>query len=325
MDSYQWNEQEASMPTDMAACFDTIVVDDTVGLYIKEIGGVPLLTSEQEVTLAQSIETGIAALNELKQCADPIERAALQQAALDGLTARDHLICANFRLVISIAKKYLGRGVPFLDLIQEGNIGLIRAANKYNYKLGHRFSTYATWWIRQAITRAISDQSRTVRVPVHMGEQITKTLRTAHRLAQELGHEPSAEELAAALEIPTRKAQEVLKAASIPLSLDMPIGDEGDGELGDLVEDKDGSTPDKDVTDTMLRELVRDIMHGLPPREARILQLRYGLLNGETHTLEEVGKKLGITRERVRQIEAQALKRLRHPMHSRRLRGFLQE
>jgi RNA polymerase primary sigma factor len=244
---------------------------------------------------------------------------------MDGLAAREHLIRANSRLVISVAKKYIGRGVPFLDLIQEGNIGLIRAANKFNYQLGHKFSTYATWWIRQAVTRAIADQSRTIRVPVHMGDQINKLLRTSHRLTQELGREPTSEELADALDIPTRKAEEMLRVARRPLSLEMPTDDEGESELGDFIEDEDGLAPDEEVTSTMLRDLLQGILQDLPPREVRILQLRYGLVDGETYTLEEVGKKLGVTRERVRQIEAQALSRLRHPTHARKLRDFLKK
>jgi RNA polymerase primary sigma factor len=213
--------------------------------------------------------------------------------------------------------------VPFLDLIQEGNIGLIRAANKFNYRLGHKFSTYATWWIRQAVTRAIADQSRTIRVPVHMGDQINKLLRTSHRQTQELGREPTSEELANAMDIPTRKAEEMLRVARRPLSLEMPTDEEGESELGDFIEDEEVAAPDDEVTSAMLRQLLQDILQDLPPREVRILQLRYGLVDGETYTLEEVGKKLGVTRERVRQIEAQALSRLRHPTHSRKLKDFL--
>jgi len=241
----------------------------------------------------------------------------------DGLNAREHLIRANSRLVISVAKRYIGRGVPFLDLTQEGNIALIRAANKFNYQLGHKFSTYATWWIRQAVTRAIADQSRTIRVPVHMGDQINKLLRISHRLTQELGRSPTSAELAGAMEIPTRKAEEMLRVARRPLSLEMPTDDEGNSELGDFIEDEDSAAPDENVTSAMLRELLRDTLQDLPPREVRILQLRYGLVDGETYTLEEVGKKLGVTRERVRQIEAQALSRLRHPTHARKLRDYL--
>jgi len=247
----------------------------------------------------------------------------LMETVLDGLAAREHIIRANSRLVISVAKKYIGRGVPFLDLIQEGNIGLIRTADKFNYRLGHKFSTYATWWIRQAVTRAIADQSRTIRVPVHMGDQINKLLRASHRLTQELGRDPTSEELANALEIPTEKAEEMIKVARQPLSLDMSIDDEGDSELGDFIEDEEVTAPDDAVTSSMLREELQHILQDLPPREVRILQLRYGLVDGETYTLEEVGKKLGVTRERIRQIESQALSRLRHPVRSRRLKGFL--
>ena len=311
---------------DEKAYFDTIEIDDTIGLYLKEIGRVPLLTAEEEVTLAKRMEVGLIALEQLSQDGlEPEERAGLKMLMKDGQAAREHLIRANSRLVISVAKKYIGRGVPFLDLIQEGNIGLIRATNKFNYRLGHKFSTYATWWIRQAVTRAIADQSRTIRVPVHMGDQINKLLRTSHRLTQELGREPASEELAAAMEIPTRKAEDMLKVARRPLSLEMPTDAEGDSELGDFIEDQDSPAPDEKVTSAMLQELLRDVLQYLPPREVRILQLRYGLVDGETYTLEEVGKKLGVTRERVRQIEAQALSRLRHPTHSRKLRDYLKK
>jgi len=311
---------------DEEAYFRTIAIDDTVGLYLKEIGRVSLLTAEEEVTLAKRMEAGqIAQENLSEDGLNPEERAELNKIMQDGLAAREHLIRANSRLVISVAKKYIGRGVPFLDLIQEGNIGLIRAANKFNYRLGHKFSTYATWWIRQAVTRAIADQSRTIRVPVHMGDQINKLLRTAHRLTQELGRTPATNELAAALEIPTRKAEEMLKVARRPLSLEMPTDAEKDSEMGDFIEDEDSPAPEDEVTSSMLRELLQGILQDLPPREVRILQLRYGLVDGETYTLEEVGKKLGVTRERVRQIEARALSRLRHPTHSRRLKDFLKK
>jgi RNA polymerase primary sigma factor len=314
----------AELSLDEQAYFDTIEIDDTIGLYLKEIGRVPLLAAEEEVMLAQRMEAGRAAQSRLK--ADgltPEERQALEAVVQDGLAAREHLIRANSRLVISVAKKYIGRGVPFLDLIQEGNIGLIRAANKFNYKLGHKFSTYATWWIRQAVTRAIADQSRTIRIPVHMGDQINKLLRTSHRLTQELGREPTSEELADALEVPTRKAEDMLRVARRPLSLETPTDEEGESELGDFIEDEDSLAPEEEVGSAMLRDLLQSILQELPPREVRILQLRYGLVDGETYTLEEVGKKLGVTRERVRQIEAQALSRLRHPTHARKLRDFL--
>jgi RNA polymerase primary sigma factor len=315
---------QADSAADRRAYFDTITIDDTIGLYLKEIGSVPLLTAEEEVSLAKRMEVGQVAREELNQNSSNFgKQVELKRDMLDGLSAREHLIRANSRLVISVAKKYIGRGVPFLDLIQEGNIGLIRAANKFNYQLGHKFSTYATWWIRQAVTRAIADQSRTIRVPVHMGDQINRLLRTSHRLTQELGREPNSEELAASLDIPKNKAEEMLRVARRPLSLEMPTDDEGDSELGDFIEDEDSLAPDEEVTTSMLQELFQELLQDLPPREVRILQLRYGLVDGETYTLEEVGKKLGVTRERVRQIEAQALSRLRHPTHSRRLRDFL--
>jgi len=311
-------------PADLETYFDTVRIDDTIGLYIKEVGRVPLLTAEEEVALAKRMEAGKLAQKELDAGdIEPEERTGLMETVLDGLAAREHIIRANSRLVISVAKKYIGRGVPFLDLIQEGNIGLIRTADKFNYRLGHKFSTYATWWIRQAVTRAIADQSRTIRVPVHMGDQINKLLRASHRLTQELGRDPTSEELAKALEIPTEKAEEMIKVARQPLSLDMSIDDEGDSELGDFIEDEEVTAPDDAVTSSMLREELQHILQDLPPREVRILQLRYGLVDGETYTLEEVGKKLGVTRERIRQIESQALSRLRHPVRSRRLKGFL--
>jgi len=318
--------RESDAAADQKTYFDTIAIDDTIGLYLKEIGRVPLLTAEEEVMLAKRMEAGQIARERLNEDRlDSEEQGRLREIVLDGLAAREHIIRANSRLVISVAKKYIGRGVPFLDLIQEGSIGLIRTADKFNYQLGNKFSTYATWWIRQAVTRAIADQSRTIRVPVHMGDQINKLLRTAHRLTQELGREPTSEELAGALEIPTRKAEEMLRVARRPLSLEMPTDDEGDSELGDFIEDEDSLAPDDAVISSMLRELLQGILQDLPPREVRILQLRYGLVDGETYTLEEVGKKLGVTRERVRQIEAQALSRLRHPTHSRKLRDFLKK
>ncbi len=303
---------------------DAIGMDDPLGLYLKEISQVPLLTAEEEVELAKRMEAGRAAQKELKRDdLTPEERERLQAIVEDGLAARAHLIRANSRLVVSVAKKYIGRGMPFLDLIQEGNIGLVRTADKFNYRLGHKFSTYATWWIRQAVTRAIADQSRTIRVPVHMGDQITRLLRTAHRLTQELGREPTSQELADELEIPRQKAEEMLKASYHPLSLDMPVDDEGENELGDFIEDGRVVMPDEEVNTAELRALLQEMLQELPPRAVRILQLRYGLLDGQTYTLEEIGKKLGVTRERVRQIEAQALSRLRHLSRLRRLKDFM--
>ncbi|MBN2390481.1 MAG: sigma-70 family RNA polymerase sigma factor [Anaerolineae bacterium] len=305
--------------------YRAIEVDDTIGLYLKEIGKVALLTAEEEVSLAMRMESGKKAQLRLNNGRYQSEekRWELERHIDDGIAAREHLIRANSRLVISVAKKYIGRGVPFLDLIQEGNIGLIRASNKFDYKRGHKFSTYATWWIRQAVTRAIADQSRTIRVPVHMGDQINKMLRISHQLTQQLGRSPTPEELAAEMEIPVRKVEQMLDVARRPLSLEMPTDDEEESTLGDFVEDTESPAPPDEVSSAMLRDLLLEILVDLPPREVKILQMRYGLLDGQTYTLEEVGKKLGVTRERVRQIEAQALSRLRHPAHARRLRDFL--
>ena len=309
---------------DDSGFYEVIDADDTIGLYLKEIGRVDLLTAEEEVSLAKRMERGLMAQDTLKtNGVDPIRRVELERQIADGWAAREHLISANSRLVISVAKKYIGRGVPFLDLIQEGNIGLIRAAKKFDYHRGHKFSTYATWWIRQAVTRAIADQGRTIRVPVHMGDQINKLIRTSHRLTQELGREPTVQELADALEVPLRKAEQMIKVARRPLSLETPTDDEADSVLGDFIEDVESPEPVEMVTSGMLREQLNAILSNLPPREVRILQMRYGLVDGETYTLEEVGRKLGVTRERVRQIEAQALSRLRHPTHSRKLRDYL--
>jgi RNA polymerase primary sigma factor len=303
--------------------YRAIAIDDPIGIYLKEIGQVSLLDAEQEVELAKRMEAGKQAQQKLKRVRKPEKRRHYQRIMDDGIRAREHLVRANSRLVISVAKKYIGRGVPFLDLIQEGNIGLIRAANKFDYKRGHKFSTYATWWIRQAVTRAIADQSRTIRVPVHMGDQINKLLRISHKLTQRLGRDPTPEEMAEELDIPVDKVEHMLDVARRPLSLEMPTDDEQDSTLGDFVEDQESPAPPDEVSTTMLKDLLMEILDDLPPREVKILQMRYGLLDGETYTLQEVGKKMGVTRERVRQIEAQALSRLRHPAHARRLRDFL--
>ena len=324
-------EEDTSEDEELAEALDkdtvaAIETDDTVGLYLKEIGHIPLLTAEEEVALAKRIEKGVNALRRLNaNGVSPKKRTELERDIVDGRAAREHLITANSRLVISIAKKYIGRGVPFLDLIQEGNIGLIRAARKFDYRRGHKFSTYATWWIRQAVTRAIADQGRTIRVPVHMGDQINKLIRVSHQLTQELGRDPTPEELAEALEIPVKKAEQMIQVARRPISLETPTDEDEDSVLGDFIEDEDSVQPAEVVTYNLLKKQIQDILSTLPPREVRILQLRYGLLDGQSYTLEEVGKKLGVTRERVRQIEAQALSRLRHPTHSRKLRDYLRE
>jgi len=308
---------------DYLANIDT---DDTIGLYLKEVSRVPLLTADEEVALAQRIERGRLAREELaKGKVTPRRRTELRKFIEDGWSAREHLITANSRLVISVAKKYMGRGVPFLDLIQEGNIGLIRATKKFDYRRGHKFSTYATWWIRQAVTRAIADQGRTIRVPVHMGDQINKLLRVQHQLTQRLGREPSVEELAEALDVPPKKVENMIQVARRPLSLETPTDDEEDSVLGDFIEDDEAPPPDDTATYNLLKEHLGEVLNGLPPREVRILQLRYGLLDGQAYTLEEVGRKMGVTRERVRQIEAQALSRLRHPTIRRKLRDYLGE
>ena len=299
---------------------------DTVGLYLKEMSQVPLLNNKEEVHLAKRIEAGIKADKELCKLngqTPNATRAELKQVILSGLAARDHLIKANTRLVVSIAKKYLGRGVPFLDLIQEGNLGLMKAVNKYDYRRGFRFSTYATWWIRQTITRSIADQGRTIRVPVHMIDRIRQLYKIARRLEQELGRPPKVEELSDALDTPIDKVQWMLQVSWLPLSLESPIGDDEDSELGMFVKDEDTPSPSQVTFQKMLGEKLEDVLATLSPREARILRLRFGLENGKAYTLEEVGEKFGLTRERIRQIEGKALRRLRHPMRSRQLREYL--
>jgi len=309
------------LASDDLANIDT---DDTIGLYLKEVSRVPLLTAEQEVELAQRIERGRMAREELARGrVESHRRTELRNLIEDGWQAREHLVTANSRLVISVAKKYMGRGVHFLDLIQEGNIGLIRATKKFDYRRGHKFSTYATWWIRQAVTRAIADQGRTIRVPVHMGDQINKLLRLQHQLTQRLGRDPSVDELAEALEVSPRKIENMIQVARRPLSLETPTDDEEDSVLGDFIEDNEAPAPDESATYNLLREHLTQVLDDLPPREVRILQLRYGLLDGQSYTLEEVGRKMGVTRERVRQIEAQALSRLRHPSIRIKLRDYL--
>jgi RNA polymerase primary sigma factor len=319
-------EEAAKEKAKRDSYFSDIDADDSVGLYLKEVGQVPLLTAEEEVALAKRIERGRMAREELAEMPVSEKRRMILRAAIeDGWAAREHLITANSRLVISVAKKYMGRGVPFLDLIQEGNIGLIRAAKKFDYRRGHKFSTYATWWIRQAITRAIADQGRTIRVPVHMGDQINKLLRISHMLTQRLGRNPTTEELACELSVTPKKVENMIQVARRPISLELPTDEEQDSVLGDFIKDEDAPAPADMVTKDLLREDLQEVLNGLPPREVRILQLRYGMLNGQTYTLEEVGRKMGVTRERVRQIEAQALNRLRQPNHRRKLVDYLHD
>lgn len=303
---------------------DEIGVDDTVALYLREMSRVPLLSNSEEISIAQRIERGRAAQVLLNNNGhDPDERYNLQIEIDDGLDARDHLIRANTRLVVSIAKKYVGRGVPFLDLIQEGNLGLMKAVEKFEYQRGFRFSTYATWWIRQTITRSIADQGRTIRVPVHMSDRIRRLYRRAQEIEQESGVRPTPEELAEEFDLEPRKVQWMLRVSWQPLSLERPVGEDEDSELSNFIEDDHTPTPADTTHQMLLRDKLEESLSTLSPREVRILRMRFGLLNGRSYTLEEVGKKFGLTRERIRQIEGQALRRLRHPSRSRALRDYL--
>ncbi len=300
--------------------------DDVVGLYLKEAGSVPLLAYEEEVALAKRMAAAVQAQIQVAEFGDTLpmdDRYDLQAIIDDGDMAQEHLIRANSRLVISIAKKYIGRGVPFLDLIQEGNIGLIRAARKFEYERGHKFSTYATWWIRQAVGRAVADQGRTIRVPVHMGDQINRLRRISLTLTQEYGRDPTSEELAVAMETTPDKINDLIEVARRPISLETPTDEDEESEIGDFVEDRSSLAPDIATEREMLGEYLQTALDRLPDREAKILQLRYGLMDGEAHTLEEVGKEMGVTRERVRQLEAQALNRLRRSSSHAILRDFL--
>jgi RNA polymerase primary sigma factor len=307
--------------------FDNIGSDDTIGLYLKEMSRVPLLSLEEEVQLAQAIEKGRQArrtLDRLNGHLTPARRAELEQCESEGQLAREHLIKANTRLVVSIAKRYMGRGVPFLDLIQEGNLGLMKAVEKYEYERGFRFSTYATWWIRQTISRSIADQGRTIRVPVHMVDRIRQLYRQTHELEQKLGRAPTTEELAESLSVSPGKVEWMMSVSWLPLSLESPINDdEEDSELGMFVEDQLTPTPVQSAYSKLLRDKIEEVLDTLPPREARILRMRFGLENGHTYTLEEVGQKFGLTRERIRQIEGKALRRLRHPRRARQLKEYL--
>jgi RNA polymerase primary sigma factor len=300
-------------------------IDDPVRMYLREIGRVPLLTARLEVELAILMERGEWAERRLLNERLAMEsRRQCEGEVLRGRQARKRLTEANLRLVVSVAKKYIGRGMSLLDLIQEGNIGLIRAVEKFDYVKGYKFSTYATWWIRQAITRAIADQARTIRVPVHMVETINKLIRTSRRLLQELGREPTAEEIGAEMQIPPEKVREIIKASQEPVSLEAPIGEEEDSRLGDFVEDASALAPAEAASHQLLREQMESVLDSLSGRERRVLQLRFGLDDGRSRTLEEVGKEFGVTRERIRQIEAKALRKLRHPSRSKKLKDYLE-
>ncbi|MEA3350195.1 MAG: sigma-70 family RNA polymerase sigma factor [Chloroflexota bacterium] len=297
---------------------------DLLGLYFKDAAHVPLLTADEELELSQQIEQGVIARKRLaKGNVSPQESEEMHRFIRKEWEAVEHLIKANTRLVISVAKKHMGRGVPFIDLIQEGNIGLMRAAKKFDYHRGYKFSTYATWWIRQAVTRSIADQGRTIRIPVHMGDQISRLFRTQHKLKQVLERDPTVEELAIDLNIAPDKVRYMFRVARRPLSLEMPTTIEGDAVLGDFIEDGESPSPDETATHQLLCEQLEEVMDDLPAREARILRLRYGIPDGKSHTLQEVGDKVGVSRERVRQIEAQALRRLRRPGTRRKLKDFL--
>ena len=320
-------EEEIVDPNSLIDNFGT---DDPVRMYLKEIGKVNLLTSEEEVELAQAMTAGNAAqeqLDELKASGEEIPeelRRELEKTIKKGEKARQRLAEANLRLVVSIAKRYVGRGMQFLDLIQEGNLGLIKAVEKFDYVKGFKFSTYATWWIRQAITRAIADQARTIRIPVHMVETINKVIRVSRQLLQELGHDPSPEEISEEMNMPVDKVREILKIAQEPVSLETPIGEEEDSHLGDFVPDDSASEPSEAASFTLLKEQLVDVLGTLTPREEKVLKLRFGIEDGRTRTLEEVGKEFNVTRERIRQIEAKALRKLRHPSRSKRLKDFLE-
>jgi RNA polymerase primary sigma factor len=304
----------------------SISVDDGIGLYLREMTRVPLLTNSEEVHLAKTLERARANQAKLATRGDRmnrIEREKILSFVEDGRKAREHLIKANTRLVVSIAKKYMGRGLPFLDLIQEGNLGLMKSVEKFNYKLGFRFSTYATWWIRQTITRAIADQSRTIRVPVHMNDRIRRLYKTTRELEQMLGRQPTPIEIARELGVDSEQVEWMLKVSWRPLSLEQPIGEEEDNEFGSFVEDENTPSPSQMVYENILKDKIEQVLSSLTPREQRILRLRFGLVNGKCYTLEEVGQKFGLTRERIRQIEARALRRLRHPRRSKHLKDYL--
>jgi RNA polymerase primary sigma factor len=327
IEDYLDSDTDSETDMDPGATYMRVPSDDTVSLYLREMSQVPLLNMEEEVSLAMRYEAGKAAREQIiKQGNECMQDNQLRLEAIeeDGLLAREHLIKANTRLVVSVAKRYNSRGVPFLDLIQEGNLGLMKAVEKYDYRRGFRFSTYATWWIRQTITRSIADQGRTIRVPVHMVDRIRVMYKSIHLLEQRLGREPTIEELAELMDTPKQKVEWMIKVSWLPLSLESPINDEDEeSELGDFVEDKEIPTPSQSVYTKLLSEKIDEILESLPFREARILRLRFGLENGRFYTLEEVGRKFGLTRERIRQIETKALRRLRHPRRSGQLKEYL--
>ncbi len=319
-------EEELVDPNEL---IDSFSIDDPVRMYLKEIGKVSLLSAAEEIELASKMSAGNEAQEKLRQDREgqvdltSEERAAYAAAAVKGEAAKQKLAEANLRLVVSIAKRYVGRGMLFLDLIQEGNLGLIKAVEKFDHTKGYKFSTYATWWIRQAITRAIADQARTIRIPVHMVETINKVIRVSRQLLQELGHDPSPEEISDEMGMSVEKVREILKIAQEPVSLETPIGEEEDSHLGDFIPDEGASEPSEAASFTLLQEQLVDVLSTLTPREEKVLKLRFGIEDGRPRTLEEVGKEFNVTRERIRQIEAKALRKLRHPSRSKKLKDFL--
>lgn len=315
------NGQDAGMGD-----INAVSADDPVGLYFRQMAREPLLTAEEEIELAKRIELGKEAyeqLHELRNNGDQKLRAELSLLVEDGQAAREHLGRANTRLVVSIAKRYMGQGLPFPDLIQEGNVGLMRAVDKYDYKRGNRFSTYATWWIRQAITRALAQKTRTIRIPLHMTERIRQMYRTAQVLEQSLGRRPTPEEIAEEMELPTDSVRGMMDASQHAIALERPVGDDGDSEFGDFIEDQDTPSPVDSATQHLLQEAIEEVLSDLTPRQSHILRLRFGLGGGEPHTLEEIANKFGLSRERIRQLEKEALRRLRHPRLAHNLRDYL--
>jgi RNA polymerase primary sigma factor len=318
----QFDDQERQRLEDLAL---RAVTSDPVRLYLKEIGRVPLLTAEEEVDLAKRTEAGLAA-SELLALGDRVPaswRATLWRIKRSGELSQRRLVEANLRLVVSIAKRYVGRGLLFLDLIQEGNLGLIRAVEKFDYTKGYKFSTYATWWIRQAITRAIADQARTIRIPVHMVETINKILRVQRHLLQDLGRDPTPTEIGREVDLPAHKVLEILRVAQEPVSLESPVGEEEDSSLGDFIEDADAVIPVDAASFLLMQEQIEHILHSLSDREKRVIEMRFGMVDGQPRTLEEVGSEFGVTRERIRQIESKTLSKLRHPSRSQKLRDYL--
>ena len=332
-----YEEDEVEVEKIVLSVPEGVSVEDPVRMYLKEIGKVPLLSADEEIELAQNMEDGAVAIEKINVLKGRLDGASeeekaeikeeiktLQRDVDKGADAKKRLAEANLRLVVSIAKRYVGRGMLFLDLIQEGNLGLIKAVEKFDYKKGYKFSTYATWWIRQAITRAIADQARTIRIPVHMVETINKLIRVSRQLLQELGREPSPEEIAKEMSMPVERVREILKISQEPVSLETPIGEEEDSHLGDFIKDDNVPVPADAAAFTLLKEQLEEVLGTLTEREQKVLTLRFGLEDGRARTLEEVGKEFNVTRERIRQIEAKALRKLRHPSRSRKLKDYLE-